>query len=98
MSTSQARTARQSAGDTRRTARAPAAALPPVLGRYQLHQRLGAGADGGDALMVLETGQPVDAEFRVDVGHDLAHATKPFDVPGTGRFFQDHPAAGRLRA
>lgn len=30
--------------------------------------------------------------------HNLAHATKPFDVPGTGRSFQCHPAADRLRA
>ena len=28
----------------------------------------------GDALVVLEAGQPAHAEFRVDVGHDLAHA------------------------
>jgi hypothetical protein len=31
-------------------------------------------------------------------GHDLAHSTEPFDVPGTSRFFQCHPAADRFRA
>ncbi|MGI8505367.1 MAG: protein kinase domain-containing protein [Solirubrobacteraceae bacterium] len=45
MSASQARTARQTTGDKRRTRHA-AGPAPLVLGRYRLHQRLGAGAFG----------------------------------------------------
>jgi eukaryotic-like serine/threonine-protein kinase len=85
MSTSQARTARQTAGDTRRTARAPAAALPPVLGRYQLHQRLGAGAFG-----------TVWAARDERLDRDVAVKILPRARIVGGRFEREARAAARL--
>jgi hypothetical protein len=37
-------------------------------------------------------------QFPQLTGHNLAHATKPFNVPGICGFFQSHPAADRLGA
>jgi eukaryotic-like serine/threonine-protein kinase len=85
MSTSQARTARQTAGDTRRTTRATAAALPPVLGRYQLHQRLGAGAFG-----------TVWAARDERLDRDVAVKILPRARIVGGRFEREARAAARL--
>jgi serine/threonine protein kinase len=85
MSTSQARTARQTAAETRRTARAPAAALPPVLGRYQLHQRLGAGAFG-----------TVWAARDERLDRDVAVKILPRARIVGGRFEREARAAARL--
>jgi hypothetical protein len=61
-------------------------------------QRLHAGATPGDALMVLEAGEPLNPEFGIDVSGDLAHAAPvaataaDVDYPEAGHRLALHPA------
>jgi serine/threonine protein kinase len=84
MSTSQARTARQTAGDTRRN-RAPAAPAPLVLDRYRLHRRLGAGAFGTVWMA---------SDERLE--RDVAVKILPRERIVGGRFEREARAAARL--
>ncbi len=84
MSPSQARTARQSADETRRTNRA-AAPGPLVLGRYRLHHRLGAGAYGTVWLA---------GDERLE--RDVAVKIMPRERIVSGRFEREARAAARL--
>jgi serine/threonine protein kinase len=84
MSLSQARTARQSANETRRTNRI-AAPAPLILGRYRLHHRLGAGAYGTVWLA---------GDERLE--RDVAVKIMPRERIVSGRFEREARAAARL--
>ena len=84
MNPSQARTARQTGGDTRGGRRSPAPA-PLVLDRYRLHRRLGAGAFGTVWLA---------GDERLE--RDVAVKILPRERVVGGRFEREARAAARL--
>jgi len=84
MNPSQARTARQPAGDSRRSRRS-AAPAPLVLDRYRLHRRLGAGAFGTVWLA---------SDERLE--RDVAVKILPRERVVGGRFEREARAAARL--